>query len=158
MPSDATVLLDIAEGLLYVHSQGLAHRNIDPKNILISSTPVTVMLADFGLSKQVNSGTNSFSVSRDRPNNAQGNHLCWMAPELLDSPDDEAFSEKRGSVASDIFSTGCVFFFYLTPAGCHPYGNGSITTVKNISEGNPVNFNCKFEYEISLNNRDHKSY
>ncbi|XP_046634001.1 serine/threonine-protein kinase/endoribonuclease IRE1-like isoform X1 [Daphnia pulicaria] len=140
MPSDATVLLDIAEGLLYVHSKGLAHRNIDPKNILISSThPVTVMLADFGLSKPVRIGTNSFSVSRDRQN-AQGNNLCWMAPELLDHPDDEAFSEKRGSVASDIFSTGCVFFFYLKP-GCHPFGNGSISTVKNISEGNPVNFN-----------------
>ncbi|EFX85217.1 hypothetical protein DAPPUDRAFT_313875 [Daphnia pulex] len=138
MPSDATVLLHIAEGLLYVHSKGLAHRNIDPENILISSTPVTVMLADFGLSKPVRIGTNSFSVSRDRQN-AQGNNLCWMAPELLDDPDDEAISEKRGSVASDIFSTGCVFFFYLKP-GYHPFENSQILTASNIIEGIPVHF------------------
>lgn len=157
MPSDATALLDIAEGLLYVHSKGLAHRNIDPKNILISSAPATLKLADFALSKPVNSDTNSFSASKDL-HNPQHNNLCWTAKELLDHPDDEAFSEMRGSVASDIFSTGCVFFFYLKP-GCHPFGNSQISTARNIIKGIPVNFlRCKFEYEISLNNRDHISY
>ena len=136
MPSEATVLLNIVSGLVYVHSRGLAHRNIEPKNILISSTlPVFIKLADFGLSKPV-STSGSFSVSRDHPVEST---LCWKAPEMLDHTDDEAFSEKRGSIASDTFSAGCVFFYFLTP-GWHPFGHLSseFSTRKNISEGRPV--------------------
>lgn len=121
MPSDATVLLDIVRGLRYVHFKGLAHRNIHPKNILISSTlPVVVKLADFGLCKSVND-RGSHSVSRD-----QGS-VCYKAPELLDDNN----PEKRGSIASDTFSAGLVFFFYLSK-GFHLFGRNPILIKMNI--------------------------
>lgn len=148
MASDAAVLLDIVNGLVYIHSRGLAHRNIEPKNILISSTtiPVSIVLADFGLSKPVSSN-GSFSVSRDHP--VQGT-LCWKAPEMLDHPDDEAFSEKRGSVASDTFSAGCVFFFFLT-LGWHPFGRiTSPFIMENIFVGKPVYLKRKLFYSSFL--------
>ncbi len=141
MPSDAAVLLDIVNGLVYIHSRGLVHRNIEPNNVLISSTiPVSIVLADFGLSKSVSS-SGSFSVSRDHPE--QGT-LCWKAPEMLDHPDDEAFSEKRGSIASDTFSAGCVFFFFLT-LGWHPFGRiTSPYIMANICEGKSVYLKREF--------------
>ena len=35
MPSDKVVLLHLANGLEYIHSQQLLHRNIKPENVVI---------------------------------------------------------------------------------------------------------------------------
>ncbi|XP_032799578.2 serine/threonine-protein kinase/endoribonuclease IRE2 isoform X2 [Daphnia magna] len=137
MPPVAVVLLHIVRGLRHVHCKGFAHRNIEPKNILISkSFPTRIILSDFGLSKSVSNLSGSYSVSQDRSINQDG-QLLWLAPELLDNPDDQGFSEKRGSIASDTFSAGCVFFFYLTP-GWHPFGSGLDSIYMNILNGKPV--------------------
>lgn len=144
MPSDATVLLDIIRGLRYVHFMGLAHRNIHPKNILISSSlPVVIKLAGFRLSKPVND-RGSHSISRS------DGSVCYKAPEMLvDNPD------KRGSIASDTFSAGLVFFFFLSK-GFHLFGSNSIRIRANIvslvqpnedndgREANGVNWDSKF--------------
>ncbi|KAI9561160.1 hypothetical protein GHT06_012116 [Daphnia sinensis] len=140
MPPDAVVLLHISQSGPIPNSKGFAHRNIEPKNILISkSFPTRIILADFGLSKSVSNTSGSYSVSQDRSMNDQ---LCWLAAELLDNPDDQGFSEKRGSIASDIFSAGCVFYFYLTP-GWHPFGSDLDSTQRNIFNGEPVLLNRK---------------
>lgn len=120
LPPDAVVFLHITRGLRYMHSNNLVHRNIKPENILISLTsPVKIKLADFGLCKPV-SGRGSCSFSE----NAGFATSCWMPSEILDDQDDEAFSEiKRGSIASDTFSAGCVFFYFLIPC-VHPFGEG----------------------------------
>lgn len=155
MPSDATVLLDIIRGLRYVHFKGIAHRNIHPKNILISSSlPVIIKLADFGLSKPVNDG-GSHSISRDNRS------VCYKAPEMLNNNPD-----KRGSIASDTFSAGLVFFYFLSK-GFHLFGSNPIRIRTNIlrlleqpnedrdnegrqSEANGVNWNSKFTYKLKL--------
>ncbi|XP_059350451.1 LOW QUALITY PROTEIN: serine/threonine-protein kinase/endoribonuclease IRE2-like [Daphnia carinata] len=141
MPNEVFVLLDMIKGLRYIHSNGFAHRNIEPKNILISKPPIRIILSDFGLSKPIDLN-GSYSVSQDRALLRQRLNedvqLRWLAPEMLDNPDDQGFSEKRGSIASDTFSMGCVFFFYLTP-GLHPFGSGLHSTHMNIVNGKPVN-------------------
>ena len=120
MPSNATTLLDIARGIRFVHFNGLAHRNIHPKNIMISSTwPVVTKLAEFGLRNSINHRW-SHSHSQD-----QGG-VCYKAPEILkDDP------EKRGSIASDIFSAGLVCFFYISK-GYHLFGDNQILIERNI--------------------------
>ena len=63
LPSDEQVLLQMAEGLNYIHSMNLVHRDIKPENILISmSKPVLIKLADFSLCKPVNQ-RGTFSLS-----------------------------------------------------------------------------------------------
>lgn len=63
LPSDEQVLLQMAEGLNYIHSMNLVHRDIKPENILISmSEPVLIKLADFSLCKPVNQ-RGTFSLS-----------------------------------------------------------------------------------------------
>lgn len=124
MPSDATVLFDIVRGLRYVHFNGLAHRNIHPKNILIAinkHSSVIIKLADFGLCKSVND-RGSYSFSQDHGS------VCYKAPEVLH---DENNREKRGSIAGDTFSAGLVFFFYLSK-GYHLFGCNSIHIRINI--------------------------
>ncbi|HVV76995.1 MAG TPA: serine/threonine-protein kinase [Mycobacteriales bacterium] len=56
LPSDrvAEIGIALAEGLAYVHSQGLIHRDVKPGNVLISADG-RVHLADFGIARLVDS-------------------------------------------------------------------------------------------------------
>ena len=72
-PSDPIVLYQIADGLDYIHSQKLIHRDIKPDNILISMNG-QLKLSDFGLSKQI-STRDTCSMS------GMKGTLLWMAPD-----------------------------------------------------------------------------
>ena len=129
--------MQLTEGLKYIHSKDIIHRDIKPENILFSKTnPVVMKWADFGLSKLTNS-RGSASVS-----GARGTR-CWVPKEII-----PFLRRERGigrcSKQGDIFSTGCVFFFFLT-RGVHPFGNkdDEATIHKNIENGNIVNQSSK---------------
>ena len=92
------------------------------------TTPVVMKLADFGLTKLTDSSGSVGSAES----------LCWMAPEVLAKTNRNeicAYSKE-----SDIFSAGCVYFYFLTMA--HPFGKKS-EIKKNILEGNPISFGSK---------------
>jgi serine/threonine-protein kinase/endoribonuclease IRE1 len=127
MPSDVQVLYQLSRGLDYIHSKGLVYCKIKPENILISLTrPVVMKWADFGLSKLTQDSNLSGNVG-------SAESVCWMAPEILVQTNKNeicAYSKE-----SDIFSAGCVYFYFLTRA--HPFGKKS-EIKKNIMEGKPV--------------------
>jgi serine/threonine-protein kinase/endoribonuclease IRE1 len=132
MPTDEQVLFQLANGLDYIHSRNILHRDIKPQNILISLTkPVQMKYCDFGISKPVNeNGSYSLSGMRGTVN--------WMSPEDLEMINLDVLVElKRGSVKSDIFSAGCVFIFFLL-RGKHPFGDRSVIIPANILKGNPA--------------------
>ena len=132
LPPDENVLYQIACGLNYIHSKKLVHRDIKPENILISLTdPVRMKIADFGLSKHT-SDRGTFAVSGIRGTRD------WIAPECFPPQNSEEEIGKRGSVKSDIFSTGCVFFYFVT-RGIHLFGEGDLTIMANILKKDPVN-------------------
>ena len=138
MPSDVEVMLQIAKGLKYIHSRELVHRDIKPENILISlSQPIMMKLSDFGLCEEVKK-TGIYSSS------GVNGTIYWMAPELMLDLSKLTFTTTsdtgltKYSYSSDIFSTGCVFFFFLT-RGIHPFGNPHYVTA-NIFEDNPEEF------------------
>lgn len=109
VPADADALYQLADGLNYIHENMLVHRNINARNILISSPsasndPVLLKIADFGFSKSTND-RGSFSIGNK--SNGSINHVT-AAPELLQE------GRERADQMSDIFSMGCMFFTYLT--------------------------------------------
>lgn len=124
LPTHLIVLLQLALGLEYIHSKLLVHRDIKPQNVLIhvsdsvagSPPVVTLKWANFRLGKPV-SEQETYMVSGTRST------FSWTAPELLttlvcsDSLNDN--DESRGTVKSDVFSTGCIFFYFLLD-GVHP--------------------------------------
>ncbi len=126
LPQDTDVLLQLTEGLNYIHEKGFVHGNIKPENVLISWNPqqqdnrrpiATFKWADFGLYKF--ESNRMMTRGRDKWVEQQ----LWVAPEILklmrdnENPEECLFS--RTNAAADIWSTGCVFFCYLTQ-GKHP--------------------------------------
>lgn len=130
LPPDVKVLYEITDGLDYLHSQQIIHHDIKPDKILISMEG-RIKISGFFHSKHMGS-RKTYSVS------GLNGTVFWMAPELLSTAEN-----YRGTTKSDIFSAGCVFFFFLT-RGVHPFGeNAKIIT--NILNNQPVNINGQFQ-------------
>ncbi len=134
LPPDGIVLYQIANGLHYIHSRNLVHRDVKPDNILISiTTPVQMKLSDFGFVKKI-SPQGTFTQS-----GLKGTEK-WMAPEILKLMEDDEITEyPRGSIQSDTFAAGCVFFYFLT-RGKHPFGK-SFQIGGNILKNKPIELN-----------------
>jgi serine/threonine protein kinase len=93
----AFYIAQVLEGLVYLHEQGVIHRDIKGANILTTKEGL-VKLADFGVAtKLTEADVNTHSVVGTP---------YWMAPEVI---------EMSGvSAASDIWSVGCTVIELLT--------------------------------------------
>lgn len=89
------------QGLQYLHSQGVIHRDIKAANLLLDAQN-TVKLADFGVSTRVNSLAMTYAGS---PN--------WMSPEVM--------LGKGATTVSDVWSLGATVVEILT--GNPPFHN-----------------------------------
>ncbi|XP_044968147.1 MAP3K epsilon protein kinase 1-like isoform X3 [Hordeum vulgare subsp. vulgare] len=96
----AVYIAQVLEGLVYLHEQGVIHRDIKGANILTTKEGL-VKLADFGVAtKLTEADVNTHSVVGTP---------YWMAPEVI---------EMSGvCAASDIWSVGCTVIELLT---CSP--------------------------------------
>jgi serine/threonine protein kinase len=143
IPSPEDVLRQMAIGLAYIHDMGLAHRDVKPENVLISSTKNIVLMkwADFGLSKTINK-------KEDATRGVQGTKK-WLAPELLESSSGTTLSRyQRSTVKSDVFAEGSVFAYFLTD-GEHPFGTERSEISDNVKKNNPVNLTSMFYFILS---------
>lgn len=87
---------DMAQGLKYLHENGVIHRDIKTENFLVNSS-FTVKVCDFGISKETD---NSFTHTK-----AKGSYK-YFAPELTRS-------EKIG-FSTDVFSLSFVMWEVAT--------------------------------------------
>lgn len=99
------MLTDVADGMSYISSLGVVHRDLSARNILVS-TDYSLKISDFGMA--VILGEQDSYLSSDR--------MCyrWGAP--------EAFTRGVYSVASDVWSFAVVAF-ELFSLGQHPYAD-----------------------------------
>ncbi|KFY31039.1 hypothetical protein V493_01451 [Pseudogymnoascus sp. VKM F-4281 (FW-2241)] len=96
-------MAQILQGLLYLHDQGVIHRDIKGANILTTKDG-KVKLADFGVS------TSTLAATGDKEAQVVGTPY-WMAPEVIQL--------SGATTASDIWSLGCTVIELLE--GKPPY-------------------------------------
>jgi len=97
----ANIIRQILEGIDYMHKHGVVHRDLKPENLLCATLktetnkPTIIKIADFGLSKDIESGTMSTSCGTP----------SYVAPEVLlgGSYDNEV----------DIWSIGVITYVLL---------------------------------------------
>jgi len=110
LPLAVDIMLQIAEGMKYLHERGVMHRDLKAENVLINvvenesyiSPSVQVKLTDFGLSK--------LNLNNSRFTTKGVGTAQWRAPEVFQ---DEQNTEKYTN-AADVYSFALVFFEVLT--------------------------------------------
>ncbi|KAK5005139.1 hypothetical protein LTR28_008079 [Elasticomyces elasticus] len=120
-PLVANFVRQILNGLAYLHSKDIIHRDIKGANILVDNHG-GVKISDFGISKRVQAGSllsssSSSSSSASSAGRRQGPRVSlqgsvfWMAPEVVKQT---AYTRK-----ADIWSLGCLVVEMFT--GHHPH-------------------------------------
>lgn len=113
----------ILHGLMYLHSNGIAHRDIKGANVLLTKHG-EMKLADFGASKRLDTasivsglkGTHNFTatilmitlLNRCLTANCAGTPH-WMAPEVI-----KGTQMSTGWIRADVWSLGCTVVEMLT--------------------------------------------
>ncbi|EPX74457.1 STE/STE11 protein kinase Mkh1 [Schizosaccharomyces octosporus yFS286] len=85
----------VLQGLAYLHSKGIIHRDLKADNLLIDFDGMC-KISDFGISKH------SENVYGNDANLSMQGTIFWMAPEVIDS------NHRGYSAKVDIWSLGCV--------------------------------------------------
>jgi hypothetical protein len=112
----------IADGLAAAHRQGVVHRDIKPRNIMLENGIERVKITDFGLALAALDGSQITSVNRVVGTPA------YMSPEQVHG----ARVDRR----SDLFSLGCVLHTMVT--GRSPFQGSHALEIARKVVDNPV--------------------
>ena len=107
------LFIQICDGLSYIHSQGIVHRDVKPSNVMIVDRDKTTKVIDFGIAKSIKS--DGLDAQKLTQAGAFVGSLAYASPEQIRS---ENIDER-----SDIYSFGCLMYEVL--AGTKPFRGNS---------------------------------
>lgn len=104
-PAEAIGVIEpVLAALAQAHERGIAHRDVKPENVLISSTGI-VKVADFGLARAVE------STHQLTSRNTLLGTVAYLAPEQIANAESDA--------RSDVYAAGIMLYEMLTGAKPH---------------------------------------
>jgi eukaryotic-like serine/threonine-protein kinase len=110
VPSAASIIFQVAEGLAYAHAQGIIHRDVTPGNVLVTPEG-EAKLSDLGLSGPLNDP----SENDPRHGKIVGT-ADYISPDQIHDP-------WSPTPAWDIYSLGCTLYYAAT--GKVPFPGGT---------------------------------
>jgi mitogen-activated protein kinase kinase kinase len=123
----ASLTRQTLQGLVYLHNEGILHRDLKADNILLDIDG-TAKISDFGISKKTDN-----IYGNDISNSMQGS-VFWMAPEVIRSQG-QGYSAKV-----DIWSLGCVVLEMFV--GRRPWSKeeavGAIYKLGSLNQAPPI--------------------
>lgn len=112
LPAIENVMLQLFEGVAYMHAQRILHKDIKPENVLVKTkSRPDIVLADYGLCASLNNRAELMTNS-----GTPG----YIAPEVS--------CMIVQTEAVDVFALGATFFFMLEPQRC----NGRYETIATL--------------------------
>lgn len=125
------ILLQSTEGVNFIHSKDIIHRNLHPDNFLISCVDQSngtfiIKLTDFQNSRDI-------SEDKEYTKNENSSGECWVAPESISFTQEQINKSLWKLVDSFIIG---LFYYYVLSEGDHPFGVGSEHQMKNITDKN----------------------
>ncbi|BDA51290.1 probable serine/threonine-protein kinase DDB_G0281745 at C-terminar half [Coccomyxa sp. Obi] len=102
------ILLGVARGLAFIHSQGITHFDVKPGNVLLDKAGIIAKITDVGQAK-VMAGSNANTLPRGT--------AVYMAPEQF--PSSDSICKVAVTQAADIYSFGVLMWEVLTGERSH---------------------------------------
>jgi serine/threonine protein kinase len=144
------LMLQVAEGMKYLHNMGIVHRDLKPENILVKkvqevsadhhpdfknsmssppSNPVWIAkICDFGTSKVKNQST------AYRNHTMQIGTTMFMAPEVYELEPEGEIPQRFHPMKTDVYSFGILCSTVLTGIPVEPQIDGLNVTVKKFKD------------------------
>jgi serine/threonine protein kinase len=109
-------MLDVANGLCYLHSVDIAHRDLSPFNVCISLDGARAVIIDFGSSKENRHANKSVHIPTMLP---------YASPEVLHhnkrANESPRVWSRAAEIAADVYSLGMTLARCVAPS--HSYWN-----------------------------------
>lgn len=121
----AELVLKVAMAAHYAHTQGIVHRDITPRNILVdrSGTP---FLADFGLAKYIDHDTKQLSVTGS-----------VLGTPMFMSPEQARGDVHKLDARTDVYGLGATLYALAT--GFPPFHEGTLLSViRQVTDDDPT--------------------
>lgn len=127
-----SIVISCLNGLVYLHSKSIIHRDIKASNILFSGTTYNVKIGDFG------------SSSRSIPSKTFVGTPYWMAPEVITTMEVGSYTGK-----ADIWSLGITIIEMIDG---HPplYNLNSMSALYHIVQNSAPTFTNKKKWSNSF--------